>query len=193
MPSLRSKPWASVSGILIACALSLFAGGCRKRSVQAAAPVVVAPTPADTQPPANPPVETPPPARGTQPTAPATPPAKPVPKPAPRNAPGASQPPPENPEPEHAARPPAPQISPQLSPADQAALEKKTNANVASAEKNLQQAYGRELNSGQHDLVEKINSFLGQAREATRAADWVRANNLAEKAYLLSVELVNSF
>jgi hypothetical protein len=122
-----------------------------------------------------------------------TPPAKPAPKPAPRNAPGASQPPPENPEPEHAARPPAPQISPQLSPADQAALEKKTNANVASAEKNLQQAYGRELNSGQHDLVEKINSFLGQAREATRAADWVRANNLAEKAYLLSVELVNSF
>lgn len=90
-------------------------------------------------------------------------------------------------------RPPAPLISPQLSPDDQAALERKTNEKIAAAEKNLKRAYGHELNAAQHDLVEKINTFLGQSREALRAADWTRAYNLAQKAYLLSVDLASSF
>ncbi len=84
-------------------------------------------------------------------------------------------------------------MSPQLTPADQAAYQQKTNEDIAAAEKNLQKAYGRDLTAAQHDLVEKIRGFIGQAREAARESDWVRARNLAQKANALSVELVNSF
>jgi hypothetical protein len=56
----------------------------------------------------------------------------------------------------------------------------------------LQAAAGKKLNAAQKDLVEKINGFLGQAREAIVAGDWVRAKNLAEKARVLSDELVKS-
>jgi len=40
--------------------------------------------------------------------------------------------------------------------------------------------------------VEKISGFLSQAHEAIIADDWVRAQNLAEKAGVLSSELVKS-
>ena len=61
------------------------------------------------------------------------------------------------------------------------------------AEENLQKAGGRQLNAAQKDLTEKISGFLAQAHEAILADDWVRAQTLAEKARVLSVELVNSF
>lgn len=83
-------------------------------------------------------------------------------------------------------------MSPRLSPAELAAYEKKTNATIAAAEKNMQTAYGKQMNATQNDMLEKIRGFLGQAREALRAGDWQRAYNLAEKARVLSVELVNS-
>ena len=167
------------------------ASGCQKRTVQAAPPVVIAPAPAETQPP---PAPAPAPETKTEPapesapaTAPATPPANPAPKPAPHKTPSSPK---ENSEP---AKPAAPQISPQLTPADQAIYRQKTNEDIAAAEKNLQKAYGRDLTAAQHDLVEKIRGFIGQAREAARESDWVRAGNLAQKANALSVELVNSF
>ncbi len=83
-------------------------------------------------------------------------------------------------------------MSPRISPKEQAAYEKRTNAAIAAAEKNLQTSYGKQLNAAQSDLLEKIRGFLGQAREAMRAGDLLRAQNLAEKAQVLSVELVNS-
>ena len=52
---------------------------------------------------------------------------------------------------------------------------------------------GRRLNAVQDDLAEKVRGFLSQAHEAIRANDWVRAQNLAEKAQVLSAELVKSF
>jgi len=70
--------------------------------------------------------------------------------------------------------------------------ERRTNEDINAAERNLQLAYGKQLNTGQHDLVEKIRGFLGQARESIRAGDWVRARTLAQKAQVLSVELVHS-
>lgn len=91
------------------------------------------------------------------------------------------------------AHPPAPQISPQLSPGDQAAYERKTGEDTSVAEKNLQETSGKQLNAAQQDLVGKIRSFLSQSRDASKDGDWVRAQNLAQKARLLSVELVNSF
>jgi hypothetical protein len=87
---------------------------------------------------------------------------------------------------------PAPQISPQLSRSDQAAYERKTGENISVAERNLQQTNGKQLSAAQQDLTEKIRSFLAQSREASKDGDWARAQNLAQKARLLSAELINS-
>ena len=187
-----------IAAILLMCAISLSASGCNDKKVHAAAPVAAAPTPASTERPmtvapdtdASPPAEvvaappalpqpaTPPPAAVT-----VTPP-KPV---APRRPAEAST------EAEQPAHPPAPQISPQLSPTDQATYQRKTGEDTAAAEKNLQQTSGKQLNAAQQDLVGKIRSFLSQSRDASKDGDWSRAQNLAQKARLLSDELIGSF
>jgi hypothetical protein len=64
---------------------------------------------------------------------------------------------------------------------------------MSAAERNLAQVAGKQLSAGQQDLAEKIRSFLSQSRDASKSGDWARALNLAQKARLLSVELVNSF
>ncbi len=84
-------------------------------------------------------------------------------------------------------------MSPVMTPADQAAYERLTNQRLASAEHNLLAANGRNLNPAQRDLVEKIKTFLDQSREAASVTDWVRANTLAQKAFVLSGELLRSF
>jgi hypothetical protein len=91
------------------------------------------------------------------------------------------------------AKPAAPQLSPQLSPRDLESTKKSTTANIMTAEQNLQLSNGRQLSAAQKDLAEKIKGFLSQAHDAIRADDWVRAQNLAEKARVLSTELVKSF
>jgi len=88
--------------------------------------------------------------------------------------------------------PQPPQIAPQLSAKDQDAAVRTTTDDIRVAERNLQLVYGRQLNASQNDLVEKIGGFLAQAHEAIRAGDWVRAQNLAQKAQVLSIELVKS-
>jgi hypothetical protein len=188
-------------GALLACALSLTAGGCARRSVHAAAPAA-APLSAESERPmtvapdtdASPPAETvaaPP----TLPAAAATPPATvtiPPPKPVPPRRQAGEQASAEA-ESELSTHPPAPQISPQLSPGDQASYERKTGEDTSIAEKNLQETSGKQLNAAQQDLVGKIRSFLSQSRDASKDGDLARAQNLAQKARLLSVELINSF
>jgi hypothetical protein len=93
---------------------------------------------------------------------------------------------------EQPVKKPVPVISPQLSPADQANYEKKTGDDVNVAEKNLQAAQGKQLNASQQDIVDKVRSFVMQARDASKSGDWARAQNLAQKARLLSIELINS-
>lgn len=73
------------------------------------------------------------------------------------------------------------------------ATKKNTTMNITNAEQNLQVTNGKRLSAAQKDLTEKIKGFLGQAHEAIMADDWVRAQNLAEKARVLSAELVKSF
>ena len=184
--------------MLFPLALIILGGaGCHRHTAQAAAPPPV-PPPASANPqPAPPPpsaTATPPEGKPANPTgeAPANPaPETPAPKPVtPR--PHVNPAPPATPEPPPPPRPAPPQIRPSLSPAQTAEYTKKTNEAITEAEKNLQRAYGRELSQEQRDLVEKIRGFLTQAREAGDAADWGRAFNLAEKARLLSAELVNS-
>ena len=189
MPS-RSMSVPIVAGFAV-CALTLGISGC-KHKVQAAAPVASAPAPTPKQPPAATPapdlpkqMETPP-ASDSLPVATSPPPAPPH-KPAPKKPTETPEEPAEQP-----TRPPAPQISPQLSPDDQANYERKTNDDISVAEKNLAEANGKQLSAGQQDLEEKIRSFLTQSHDASKSGDWARAQNLAQKARLLSIELVDS-
>jgi hypothetical protein len=139
------------------------------------------------QPTPPPPVETKteePPPEAPLPATPSLPAKRPAPRPRPAQAETPDAAPP---------KPAPPQISPQLSAKDLAAAKSNTTSNMITADKNVQLANGRQLNAAQKDLIEKINGFLGQAHEAIAADDWVRAQNLAEKAQVLSSELVKSF
>jgi len=79
-----------------------------------------------------------------------------------------------------------------MSQSDQVELTKQTQQYVTTAQQNLHRADGRELNTNQHDMVDKIRGFLEQAQDAIRTSDWSRAKNLSQKAYLLSIELVKT-
>lgn len=171
MPSRR------IATLVLLCGLALAVSGCKRHTARAAPPAVDTTAPAEpTAPPPVAPEKKPEssPEPASNPPALVVPPAKTTPpKPAP-------------------PKPAAPQITPRLTPEEQAEAERRTNEDINVAERNLQSVYGRQLNAAQHDMVEKILGFLGQAREAMRASDWVRARNLAQKARVLSVELVNS-
>jgi outer membrane biosynthesis protein TonB len=177
--------------LALLCAVSAAMAGCAsKHIVRAAPPSVSTPPPDETSP--MPPPETPPPVTTSEEPAPE------VPSPAVPPAPGKRPAAPRRPASAEAAeatpaKPAPPQISPQLSARDLDATKKNTTANIMTAEQNLQLANGRQLSAPQKDLTEKIKGFLSQAHEAIMADDWVRAQNLAEKARVLSAELVKSF
>src|SRR5271155_2401600 len=190
--------------VLCLCGLALATSGClMKNNPRAPAPVATAPAPslADSKPlttiapdtTATPPLENVPappnPVAANTPPLPVTPvrtkPAPPARKP-PADTAG------ENNAEQPSSRPAAPQISPQISPGDQATFQRKTEDDIATTQKNLQQAAGKQLSAAQRDLVEKIQSFVGQSNEASKTGDWARAQNLSQKARLLSNELVES-
>jgi type IV secretory pathway VirB10-like protein len=176
---------------LLCAAAAVMAGCANKHIVRAAPPSVSMPPPDDTSP--MPAPATLPPAALTEEE-----PAPEVPSPAPPPVPGKPPAAPRRPAPTEAAdpapaKPAPPQISPQLSPKDLEATRKNTNANISTAEQNLTLANGKQLSAAQKDLTEKIKGFLSQSHEAILADDWVRAQNLAEKARVLSAELVKSF
>ncbi len=200
MPSRKTE--STLLAAFFLSGLSLSVVGCNHTTAKAAAPVAAAPAPsaADSKPitsvapdtDALPPVEAvaPPPTPTTTTAVPLPVEAthtKPPPPPHRQPAESASDTQAEQP-----ARTPPPQISPQLSPGDQASLRRSTGENVNVAQKNLLQSNGKVLNAAQSDLVEKIRSFLAQSEEAGKAGDWSRAQTLAQKARLLSVELVDS-
>ena len=96
------------------------------------------------------------------------------------------------PEPEP-TKPEAPQISPQLSPEEKSRAQTSTDADIRAAQQDLDTASHHTLNATQQDMADKIRSFVAQARDAIDAADWLRAKNLAQKAHVLSTELIRSF
>jgi hypothetical protein len=177
--------------VLLGAVLSTM-GCASKRIVSAAPPSVSTPPPVEAPPPPPPPA-TPPPVEPTVEPQPETP--EPLPAPAPPKRPTPPRPRPAQPETAEPAppKPEPPQISPQLSAKDLANAKNNTTSSITTAEKNLHQADGKQLSAAQKDLTEKISGFLTQAHEAIMADDWVRALNLAEKARVLSVELVKSF
>jgi len=188
---------------LLAFALSFVTAGCEGKNVRASVPAS-APAPATAQ--ADRPMTMAPDTDATPPlgaavTPPPSIPAPPTPSPSVAIPATTPAPPPRRPSegqsPDQgdvgsAARMPALQITPELSPGDQASYERKTADDLAVAEKNLGQASGKQLSAAQQDLVAKITSFASQSRDASKSGDWARAQNLAQKARLLSVELLNS-
>ena len=187
------RAWPVQLALLLA-ALGLVAGtsGCVKRRVQASPPVIV-PTPSEQPAPTTPQPETKPNTPPeTSPPAPVL--VVPPPKAPPAKRESRTTTPPANPQPDPPAPATAPpQISPRLSAQEQAEAERRTTDDISVAERNLLLVPdSKQLSVAQRDLVEKIRGFLSQAREAIRASDWVRARTLAQKARVLSVELVNS-
>lgn len=182
----RTNIWAL---LLLLAAFGSY--GCRRNIVRASPASVAPPSeqPETTPEPAAPvAVAEPEPAPQPEPEpAPAAPVAKPAPV-RPRPAPAEA----EAPKPKAEPEPEPPQISPQLTPQQQTEAIQHTTDDVRTAEKNLQLANGKSLNASQKDLAEKIGEFLAQAHEAIRANDWVRAQNLARKAAILSNELLKA-
>jgi hypothetical protein len=198
MPSRNKKVISLIT--LLACGLSLAITACEK-TVKASPPVASTPIPqpADSKPITNiapDTTATPPEVAEAPPPAPLPTESAPLPvtptrsKPAPPPHKQSAEP--QTTETPEQSRTPAPQISPELSPNDQAAYRHKTDEDITVAQKNLQQSADKRLSAAQTDLVEKIKSFVSQSQEASKAGDWARAQNLAQKARVLSVELVDS-
>lgn len=172
--------------IFLACLLALAASGCARRKVIAAPPSANAP--ASAEPAARP-------AEGAAET-------KPNPAPLPSAPPTLVVPPPRANAPARpnvvgppagetsAPRPAAPQISPRLSAEEQAQYRRETSEAIVAAEKDLQSLSGKRVTTNERDLIEKIRGFLAQAHEGLADADLVRARTLAQKALVLSAELV---
>jgi hypothetical protein len=185
--------------VLCAFAVLILLTGCAQKKVQAAAPATSAPSASAIATP--PPSTTAPDTTAMPPVASATPPpdiptatATPPPIVTPTTKPARPQKP--SPEPatvtEEHSRPPAPQISPELSEGEKANLQRGLREDAAVADSNLKQANGKRLNAQQNDLMDKIKGFLDQSSAAAKEGDLARAKNLAQKARVLSVELVNS-
>lgn len=83
-------------------------------------------------------------------------------------------------------------MAPRLEPGEENTYKQKTWGAISGAETNLRRTNGHRLNAIQQDLEGKVRGFLGQSREAIGVGDWILALNLAEKALLLSRELVGS-
>jgi outer membrane biosynthesis protein TonB len=167
--------------------------GCRRNIVQAEPPSVVSMPSVEPLPAPEPPARTaestpaPVPEPGVAPPPPAdvsAEPAPPKPRPAPVEA--------EAPKAKIDDVPP-PAIVPQLSARQQAAATHATSNSMQSAKRNLQAVSGKQLKPSQKDMVDKIQGFLTQADSAIRSGDWLRAQDLAHKAEVLSVELNRSF
>jgi outer membrane murein-binding lipoprotein Lpp len=91
-----------------------------------------------------------------------------------------------------AVKPETPQIVPELSTQESAALQRQTEQSMSAAERNLAATNGKSLNAVQSDLASKVRSFVSDAREAGKAGDWARARDLARKAQVLSEELAKN-
>ncbi len=182
-----------ISPAVLLVIAAMFAGGCQRRTAQASAPVVIFPPSAPTV------AEEPAPQPEEKKTAEAKP--EEIPKPEPEavappakrpNTRPAPKPAPADPPSDSGPKPSPPRITPGVSPAELGRLQQEALDAIALSQKNLDYASRKTLNATQRDLKEKVQGFLAQAQEARNDGDWVRVRNLADKARVLSIELVNS-
>lgn len=85
---------------------------------------------------------------------------------------------------------PAGQIAPGLPPAEAASERQNVERLLGAADDELQMLSGRTLDGRRQETVGQIRNYLDQARLALKEGDLRRANTLAEKAHLLSDDLV---
>lgn len=74
--------------------------------------------------------------------------------------------------------------------ADQASQQRSTEQLTSATEDNLKRLGERQLSSSKQGIVDQIKQFLDQSKAALAAGDSARGRNLAQKAYLLSEDLV---
>jgi hypothetical protein len=72
----------------------------------------------------------------------------------------------------------------------QAANERSTEQLTAATEDNLKKIAGRQLSASAQESVGQIKQYMEQSKQAVAAGDAERAHNLAQKARLLSDQLV---
>ena len=99
-------------------------------------------------------------------------------------------PPPAN-EPTVVDKKPAPVLAPELSLEEVVTSKVEANKSLIVAQRNLDAALGKPLNSAQADLASKVRGFMDAAREAMKNSDWERAAAAAKKAEVLSEQLVS--
>jgi hypothetical protein len=74
--------------------------------------------------------------------------------------------------------------------AEQTAQQRSIDELTAATEANLKGIEGHPLNPTQQDMRNQIKQFMDQSKAAIAVGDFERAHNLAQKAHLLSDELV---
>jgi hypothetical protein len=85
---------------------------------------------------------------------------------------------------------PAAQISPGLTPAEAVRERQNVERLLGAADDQLQMLSGRPLDEKRQETVVQVRNYLVQARSALKEGDLRRANTLAQKAHLLSDDLV---
>jgi hypothetical protein len=76
------------------------------------------------------------------------------------------------------------------SPAQQASNQRSTEQLTAATQENLKKIAERQLSPSRQEMVNQVKQFMDQSKIAVAAGDLERGHNLAQKAHLLSEELV---
>ena len=92
---------------------------------------------------------------------------------------------------EGGASEPAAQIAPGMTPAEATRQRHNAEQLLGSTDDKLKRLTGRPLDAKQQEAVAQIRSYMDGARSALKEGDVRRANTLAQKAHLLSEDLVN--
>lgn len=87
---------------------------------------------------------------------------------------------------------PAPVLSPQLDPLEERRVEQQADTRIKSAEQVVTRIDPGKLSGDQRETFSIIQSFLADGKKALSAREFQRALNLADKAYLLARQLLQS-
>jgi hypothetical protein len=91
---------------------------------------------------------------------------------------------------EGGAREPAAQIAPGITPAEATRQRRNAEQLLGATDNLLKQLAGRTLDARQQETVGQIRNYMDGARSALQEGDTRRASTLAQKAHLLSEDLV---
>jgi hypothetical protein len=84
-----------------------------------------------------------------------------------------------------------PQLRPILTPEQRQQLGESVTQRLDRAQRALRSIESRKLNKQQAAAAQQIRTFIRQAQDA-RKVDLIRANNLAERAEVLALDLLKS-